>query len=275
VLATRLALAVLIVVGVTIVGSDAGGSTPAGRQVSVAGSAAPPAAKSVGGAADALGVEHGSEAGGLAPAGDNSKVVAATTPMTAVAGIAAASCFRSFNPSCGPLRWSPPVADQSLAITVTYSPPNPVAGQQVTFDVVVTDPDDTGIQINGAYFGEKGGSSGLETGSSSGAAVSPNCATPYGTWPTPAPPAGTPGRTQQRIPYTYATSGTYQVHFVASSGRTMTPCGLPDPYASTGQSSVLTVTINPAPAPATTTTSSTTPPTVPPTTTSTTVAASS
>ncbi|MGH9123214.1 MAG: protein kinase domain-containing protein [Acidimicrobiales bacterium] len=191
------------------------------------------------------------------PAGLSTTVPSVTTTTT---------CFESFTQACGELKWVPPVLNQSLSFQVTFTPQNPTPGQTVTFTVAVTDPDDSPIELVGAFYGDEGAST---VGSSTANGPS-GCKTPYGIWTPPAPSLS--GHIEQQMTHAYAGPGVYPVHFVAASGHTPQVCGMPDPYASTGQSSTLTVNVStPPPPPTTTSTTSTTlPPPPPPTTTTTT-----
>ncbi|MDQ1364390.1 MAG: eukaryotic-like serine/threonine-protein kinase [Acidimicrobiaceae bacterium] len=191
---------------------------------------------------------------------DNGKPLPATTVPVA------APCYQSYLATCGALVWSPAVTNRTLTVHVSYSPQHPIAGQPVTFTVVLDDPDDAhNLQIDGAYFGGAGGTAGAAARPSA-ISSSPGCQTPHGTWPPPKP--GGAGHLERQLTNTYANPGTYQVHFTASSGQDVSPCFPPDPYASMG-SATQTVTVD-APAPPSTTTTTTTEP--PPVETTTTVA---
>jgi hypothetical protein len=158
------------------------------------------------------------------------------------------------------------VVNKPLTVAFTYTPANPNPGQTVTFKIVLDDPDDAnGLQLDGTYFGD-GASSG--TGASAAVVPASGCQAPHGVWPPP--PPGPPGHLELTRTYTYTRSGTYPVHFSASSGIDAGPCVLPDPYASLAESAVQNVVVvDPPPPPPTTTTPppSTTVPPAPTTTT--------
>jgi hypothetical protein len=261
------------VVALTVIAGDASGATrvTSSSAASVQGS---PARGSSGGSSSLVKGNSGPGGGAIVmPIGqaeENAKNIATPAP-TAAPYPGAASCLQSTNPACGPFRWAQAINNRPLTVSFTYSPQSPMVGQPVTFTIFVTDPDDANdLQIDGAYFGDESSIGGVEGGVSATTANGPaaGCQTPYGTWTAPGP--GVSGHLEKQMTFTYANPGPYQVDFTASSGQPAGAC-LPDPYASTGQSAVQTVTVSsPPPPPATTTTTSSTT-TVPAPTTTTTV----
>jgi serine/threonine protein kinase len=268
----RYALAVMLAVALTVVASDAGALARTAKK------AVGPATLSVVGApvtghpvvegGGSVNAVSGLPDFGPEVANQNAKTATSDTTMPGVA------CIKSFSPACGPLVWTPPVVNRALTISITVSPSNPVPGQPVTFTIVLDDPDDTNLSVNGVYFGDPSSASGQASAPAN--ATGPSCPVPHGSWPAPAPNGHGHLRTQKVN--TYLNPGTYQVHFTASSGKNT--C-VPDPYASTAVSGVQTVVVSqPSTSPSTTIPPTTVPSpttTLPPatTTTSTTAAPAS
>lgn len=141
------------------------------------------------------------------------------------------------NPDCGEFRWaSNPGANAPLEFTVTHSPAQPKAGQQVTFTVRVVDPDATPINDCGSDFdGNQGG----------GCAHTMECALNYGAWDVPARQRGEATFTYT---HTYTSPGSKTATFYAESmqgAKTNGSCAAPpNPYASYGEASK-TLTVSP------------------------------
>jgi hypothetical protein len=276
VLTNRYALAAMLAVAIALVASDAGAvarstSKPLARS-------ALPATRGGGGGSTAIITEtpgHGGNgvrgSNGLNATGGPSlgvlgseasnqppKPGASTTTVPGAPG-----CVKSYAPNCGPVTWNPPVINKALTVSFTWSPQHPLPGQQVTFNVILNDPDANNLQIDGAYYGD---SSGLGAGASAapGNATGPNCQNPHGTWPAP---KATPGHLELQMIHTYTGPGSYPVHFTASSGQNNGPCGLPDPYASTATGSAQTVGVDQPPPPPSTTIPPDTTTSIPPDTT--------
>ncbi|HEY2430601.1 MAG TPA: hypothetical protein VGI06_16810 [Acidimicrobiales bacterium] len=142
----------------------------------------------------------------------------------------------SHNPACGPFYFSPsPAPDQPLHITVTTSPSAPVAGEQVTFHVVMDDADGP----IGCIANESDG----VMGTASDCGVVPTCDR-YGAWP---PPAPAPGHRAADYTETYSKPGqyTFSIHVTPNA----TPCtddrtGRGEqPYESSGSAST-TITVS-------------------------------
>jgi hypothetical protein len=191
---------------------------------------------------------------------DKAVAPATTTPSPA-------SCVKSLSPGCGPLVWSSAVVNKPLTISFSHSPEHPVAGQLVTFKIVLDDPDDINLQVTGFYYGDAsspGGNPAAAPANSTG----PACQAPHGSWPTPRSPGH--GHREVIETYSYSLPGSYQVHFNASSGTDNGPCAAPDPYANSAMGQSQTLVVDPPPPPPTTTTTSTT--LAPPPATTTTVA---
>lgn len=148
-----------------------------------------------------------------------------TTPTTVLV------CHNSFNPACGPFRWSsPPGPAGTPTVSIQYSPTNPVAGGTVTFTVSYSDPD-TSVAPCGS----------VQTGTplNQGCAVDyAACPTRYGPWD---PPARHPGSNTLTYPVKYESSGSYTFSVDYAVG---TPCY--DPYQGHATGST-TVTVGPSP----------------------------
>jgi serine/threonine protein kinase len=198
----------------------------------------------------------GATSGIGAPGGLITSTTTGTTPPT---------CVKSYLPACGPLRYVPAVVNPALTVSFTYSPAHPQPGDQVTFTVVLDDPDDGNLQIQQQYYGIEVGGATSQLGAVGAGPLGRGCQQPYGTWPPP--PPGPHGHISKQTTYTYSAPGTYAVHFFATSGQAPASCATPDPYASSASSAVQNVTVDPPPPPPTTTTTSTTEPPPPPTTT--------
>jgi hypothetical protein len=155
----------------------------------------------------------------------------ATTPTTDTTAVtvpgppaAPAACRNSTSPSCGTFAWDPdPGNNAQLQIRASWLPQFPAAGQEVTVEVTVFDPDASPIG-QGAC-----GTSTTAIAFGDGGSIPTSCATPcgnpgYGPW-TPPPKQ----RGEEKFSYThaYAAPGTYAVTLAYASGK----CG--NPYRST------------------------------------------
>ena len=134
-----------------------------------------------------------------------------------------ATCRNSTDPSCGPFRWDPdPGSNQPLTGEVTYSPASPKAGDEVTFHITASDPDDDHIIVCSADYGGSEGGYVCDPAE----AMNPSlCPKQYGPWTPPARKQGTLDRTDH---HTYANAGTYEASFSLHSGGYCSS----DPYAS-------------------------------------------
>lgn len=136
-------------------------------------------------------------------------------------------CRDSYDPACGEFRWDPdPGPNQPVSVTVTMEPANPHPGDEVTFHVVVDDPDH---QVSPAC----GNSIEYGDGYGEGTACPlMACRQPFGPH---TPPAREPGQLSTDIVHTYADAGSYTATFVFDSGSNF-DCD--DPYASSGERSI-------------------------------------
>lgn len=173
----------------------------------------------------------------VAGAGDTSTTVdhAATTLRTTTT-----TCRNSMSASCGPFRWDPsPGNDQPVSVSVSYFPTTVHPGDEVTFTVRSSDPDD---QINTNDRCRAVNSFGDGT-SDPPSPECPRCPTPgrYGPW---TPPAKNGGQRFETVKHTYNLAGQYTATFRRVSGD---PCpDQTDPYASEGGASVtVNVLVNP------------------------------
>jgi hypothetical protein len=108
-------------------------------------------------------------------------------------------CHNSTNPACGPFRWEPaPGPNQPLSASFTSAPAQAVVGEEVTFVVDWSDPDDV---FGGEAF------------SSDGSALGRPCvaypSNRYGPWTPPAAQAGGGTRIYRQ---TFTAPGTYTVN---------------------------------------------------------------
>ncbi|MDQ6614437.1 MAG: hypothetical protein M3083_06760, partial [Actinomycetota bacterium] len=254
--AHRRALVVMLAVALTIVASDAGaGARPTRRPSRLLvlpatgnGTSGPFAVVSPPSGTDGGGTHNGAGTPSLGPLAQGANA-ASGKPGEAPTTTPSMPCVKSFAASCGPMVWSPPVNNKPLTVTFSYFPQHPMPGQQVTFNVVLEDPDDTNLGINGEYFGDAAGAAAAAAGTAS--TPGPSCPTFHGSWPPPGP--GAKGHNELQVRHTYGSPGAYDVYFTASSGRVGGPCDLPDPYASAGMSAVVRVVVDPLPPPPTTT----------------------
>jgi hypothetical protein len=188
------------------------------------------------------------------PGGANTttpKVTTVGTSSPASVTTTTIQCTNGTNPACGRFHYAPAPDNKSMTVTVTYLPHHPVVGQEVTFTVVIDDPDDaTDLRITGTYFGD--------TPPVAASALSAPCPLPpTGAWTLPGP--GPKGHFEPQKTHIYGRSGVFHADFTAASGALPDPCKPDDPYASTGDSGTVEVTIaRPPPPPATTTSTSST-----------------
>jgi len=268
-LARPYALALLLAVALVSVGSDAGAIVrPAARRSARLASSSAGTTSAPPSSGPPPPTRPGFGSGAVITPGNGSTAAIATPPGVTVPTTVPApgmTCLKSYNPTCPPGRWDPQPRNQPLTVSFKFSPAHPLPGQLVTFSIVLDDPDNPqNLQIDAAYFGDEFGAS-TTIPPLHAPSAQPSCPQPRGFWPPP--PPGPHGHTTQQLSYTYPAPGPYLVHFTASSGNPNDPCTLPDPYASTGFSSIQTVNVDSPPPPPTTTTTTTQPP--PPDTTTT------
>ncbi len=155
------------------------------------------------------------------------------TAAASLTPLPGAGCRNSTNPECGPFTWDPaPDANQPLTVNVTYAPASPRAGEEVTFTVVVEDPD-ARVMRNLNTRRDYG------DGVVDEAPPSPaSCGQAFGPW---TPPDKMPDRFVTTFRHVYKRAGTYTASysFESTSG-----CVGGDPYGSGATGSV---TVNVAP----------------------------
>lgn len=163
---------------------------------------------------------------------------AATTTTTALV------CRNSHDPRCGPFYWDPaPAPNQPLTVHITYSPSQPVTGQQVTFHIVADDPDapiacDKDANYWSPQFGD----------GSRGYPCVTNCPAEFPTYGPWTPPAPEPSHAEGDLTHVYSSAGQYTMRVEMGSGF---PC-TPSPYGNQQPASV-TVTVSGPPVVTTTT----------------------
>jgi hypothetical protein len=121
-------------------------------------------------------------------------------------------CRNSSDPACGPFYWDPdPGANAPMTGQVTFSPANPKVGDQVTFRLTASDPDDSPVVYCSYSFGDEG------VVCDPGELMAPDtfCPKQYGPW---TPPPRKPGTMDQTVTHVYNNSGTYDVYFGTHSG---------------------------------------------------------
>jgi hypothetical protein len=141
--------------------------------------------------------------------------------------------------SCGDFRWaSDPGANAPLGFTVTYSPQQPHAGEEVTFTVRVVDPDASPIHSCGDAYDDQ------PTFAAVGCAHTMECAANYGSWDVPAKQRGEATFTYK---HAFVSAGDHTAEFHAESlqgSKSAGQCAAqPNPYASVG-SQVVKVTVS-------------------------------
>ena len=162
----------------------------------------------------------------VAPPTTVAKNTAKAAPTTSTTALV---CLNSYNPSCGPFRWSPaPTPGGSGNVTISYSPAQPTVGQMVTFTVSYSDASTTVSPCGNITFGDMFGQ-----GCSNQYAP---CSTRYGPWEPPQQHAYS-GKTT--FTHEYTAAGTYTVSDTLPVG---SPCY--DPYQGDITGSV-TITVVP------------------------------
>lgn len=125
-------------------------------------------------------------------------------PVTTTTG---APCRNSSAPACGPFRFEPqPGQDRPMTVRVAVKPAAPRPGEQVVFQVTLTDPD--GASYGATLFGF--GDSGLGE-------ISNDVCTRFGPWDPPLPDPAHSSETLD-IPHTYFGAGTYVASFGFDAG---------------------------------------------------------
>jgi hypothetical protein len=175
---------------------------------------------------------------------DTTTTTTATTTTVPPTTTTALVCRNSTSPKCGSFRWDPsPAPNKPMTAQVTFSPPNPHAGEEVVFHLVADDPDAPEF----SYQAHVPPSETIYDVCSCG----PPRAQPHGPW---TPPTPHPGHQEWDYPFMYPEPGTFTATFNFDSF-TASPMNegvdLPDPYAS---STSVAVTVVVAPPPTTTTT---------------------
>jgi hypothetical protein len=159
---------------------------------------------------------------------------ATTTPTTepaATTSTTAPGCRNSRDPACGPFRYDPPPVNAEMNVQVTYSPPDPKPGDEITFTVRVSDdgPAEPGSRnCNEASFGDE------DTAMACSASCIPR-EPRHGPWDPPIPENTS---FEETLRHVYADSGTYTATFSYNQGGNCTQ----NPYHSEGEASV-TVTV--------------------------------
>lgn len=177
---------------------------------------------------------------------ETTTTTATTLPPTTTT--TALVCRNSLNPKCGPFRWDQaPAPNQPMTARVTFSPPNPRAGEEVVFHFVADDPDAPEF----SYRADVPPSVTIYDMCACG----PPPARPYGPWTPPTPHAG---HQEWDYPFLWIEPGTFTATFTFysfTSSAMNEKVDLPDPYASTTS---VAVTVVVAPPPTTTTLPTTT-----------------
>jgi hypothetical protein len=126
------------------------------------------------------------------------------TPTPTPTATDAPNCRNSSDPACGAFRFDPPAGDdEQIDVDVTYSPSDPKAGEEVTFDLQARDPDSQFISL-GTYRFSRGGP-GVVAEDPEG-----SCPRAFGPW---APPSDDNGSTSASLKHTYRQAGTYRALF--------------------------------------------------------------
>jgi hypothetical protein len=141
--------------------------------------------------------------------------------------------------SCGPFRWaSDPGANAPLGFTITYSPQQPHAGEEVTFTVRVVDPDASPIHSCGDAYDDQ------PTFAAVGCAHTEECAANFGSWDVPPKQRGEATFTYK---HAFVSAGQHTAEFHAESlqgSKSAGQCAAqPNPYASVGSQPV-TLTVS-------------------------------
>ena len=159
-------------------------------------------------------------------------------------------CVNSFDQRCGPFHWNPqPPAVLPMTASATLSPQPFVAGQPVTFNVQVSDPQDDQIVQNYTSYGDDNEPM---TAPSTITAfpglvgwvrvrTAPAKPTPEGEWSPPQPLQGTQNYTYT---HTYAAAGSYTVTLGFSGSDSASGQGA-DPYLNI-ETCTIQVTVSPS-----------------------------
>ena len=136
--------------------------------------------------------------------------------------------------TCGEFRWATdPGANAPLAFTITYSPQQPHAGQEVTFTVRVVDPDASPINNCGDAYDDQ------PTFAAVGCMHTMECAANYGSWDVPPKQRGEATFTYK---HAFVSAGEHSAEFHAESMQGSKSAGQcaaqPNPYASVGSQPV-------------------------------------
>ena len=150
--------------------------------------------------------------------------MAAAGPPPSLPG---AGCRNSTNPECGPFTWDPaPDPDQPLTVNVTYAPVSPRAGEEVTFTVIVEDPD---ARVMRNFNNRRDYGDGVVDDAPPFPA---SCGQAFGPW---TPPVKVPDRLTTTFQHVYTRAGTYTASF---SFESTSGCVGGDPYGSRATGSV-------------------------------------
>jgi hypothetical protein len=133
------------------------------------------------------------------------------------------TCRNSYDPACGSFRWDPdPGPNQPMTGQITFDPPNPRAGDTVTFHIVANDPDAQPVGICNASYGQ--GEAGYVCDPRP--KIDPSyCPAQYGPWTPPGRQTGNLDTTDRHL---YKNAGSYDVSF--DLGSAQGDCN--NPYAS-------------------------------------------
>lgn len=137
------------------------------------------------------------------------------------------------NPECGPFKWDPAPGENSpVTIGISVSPAQPKAGQQVTFYIVIDDPD---AAIQGDSYAASFGESGTVVDPNGPIEDFPSCKQGYGPW---VPPKKIAGHWEMTLQHVYEAPGTYKAGFAFHS-HNLDQCQ--DAYGSRGAGTVTVV----------------------------------
>lgn len=182
----------------------------------------------------ALGAGRSSGDVALATAGAPSPTAASVPVVTTSTTLA--TCRNSAAPACGGFRFDPqPGPDRPMTVDVAVVPASPRAGEEMTFRVILTDPDGVSYGTSTFSFGDAG---------LAGSPLPP--CDKFGPWDPPARGA-TATSVAEDVRHTYARAGTYTATFSFDAGPFACVDGLTGrgdrPYASSATASVTVVVV--------------------------------